>query len=65
MANYWDCVKFWQLQGVEKEDNLIALALNDCNELTEYYRGVYNRIVPVIMSVKDKSTKGFLIGLGL
>lgn len=65
MTKYYDCIEFWKRQGVEKEENLIALALNDCGELTPHYESVLNTILPIVIGVKDKSKDGFLIGKGL
>lgn len=65
MAKYWDCVQFWQRQGVEKEENLIALALNDCGGLDEHYRRIYADILPTIESAHNKGADGFLSGEAL
>lgn len=64
---YYDCIKFWQEQGVEKEDNLIALASSDIKIFpNDYYKNLAAKLIAEIQQIDNskKGQNGFLKGLG-
>lgn len=75
---YQDCIQFWMRMGVRKEDNLIALALADVNNLCgvpyeqeiwdAYYRERFEKVRTVIMQSQfdeNRGRDGFLTQSGL
>ena len=75
---FYDNCRFWHSMGVQKEDNVIALALADMNlacripyridDWKSYYKEIYERIIIEIKNPKYDERRGlndFLLGSGL
>lgn len=75
---FYDCCEFWKRMGVQKEDNIIALALADLinvckknfrlDDWNAYYKAIAEKAIAEIKKPKyneGRGQNGFLAGSGL